>query len=248
MFQHVVEVSSDGESSDEDRETPRGIFFRRSHRVATLCGLSSKEYRRMRRWQVPESLFMMLACIHHLGGWVPMTFDCVEWFAGVGMVKRAFTEIDMCAFAYDWEIDRVNMDFCSIAGFILAMQICLGSKFRSMQHFDILCSTWIWMARSMTERTAINPYGRSGRDCVANGNRMAARMVLIILCLLSKQAAIIIEQPQSSLLAHIDEWQLFEKAVKWLQLEAGAAEPTGITEMPTWMAGFGKTCAKATTL
>ena len=50
MFQHVVEVSSDDEASDEDRETPRGIFFRRSHRVATLCGVSSKEYRRMRRW------------------------------------------------------------------------------------------------------------------------------------------------------------------------------------------------------
>ncbi len=111
--------SSDSEDESEIVRSQRLLASRRSHTAATRMGISSREYRRMKRWKVPNMFFGILACIHLLEGWVEMTFHGAEWMCGIGMVEAGLVEQCLLAFGYDIEFGPHN-DFTSPEGFVCA--------------------------------------------------------------------------------------------------------------------------------
>ena len=255
----VIEISSD-DSSDSPpplnrkrrrraalQNTP--LYARRSHHVATLCGISSREYRKLKRWGIPDSVLMSLCFLQFAFGWASMELDNVEWFAGVGMVQQAFEEASFQAFAYEIENDPYNMNFISVAGFIYALQLLRASKWRSFHNWGILCSSWIWISKAVTHRTHINPRGLDHRQFVSQGNQMGARMALCCLVLLAKKCIILVEQPLSSLLAFCQPWKMLNRAVMDIHRDQpDNLAATGMVSLTTWMGAFGAPTCKATNL
>ena len=65
-------VHSSGSEGDQGESPvlPKRVARRRSHIASTALGISSKEYRRMRRWKVPALFMHILAMLHSIEGWV----------------------------------------------------------------------------------------------------------------------------------------------------------------------------------
>ena len=120
--EEIVVQSSDSEDGCDLAHSHRLLAPRHSHIAATRMGVSSREYRRMRRWRMPDIWYQILMCIHLLEGWVDMTYHGAEWFCGIGMVEAGLEEMALNAFGFDSE-KGPHMDFTSAAGFTTAASL-----------------------------------------------------------------------------------------------------------------------------
>ena len=72
----------------------------------------------------------------------------------------------------------------------------------------LLCSSWIWIARNGTGRSADNPGGFWAVPRVCEGNRMVMRAVAVATIAWLRGVNIIFERPQSSLMWEFPEMKL----------------------------------------
>ena len=91
---------------------------------------------------------------------------------------------------------------CSAQGFCLAVKNILETKKRGFNWFGIVCSSWIWMNRGTSKRTALSPLGGTSKLYICQANLMTSRVILLIWLALSCHQCCVIEQPSSSLLSH----------------------------------------------
>ena len=85
-------------------------------------------------------------------------------------------------------------------GFLVALLYALKFEKGGLEHWGTVCSSWVWMCRSVSRRTAWNPLGDQSRDFVMAGNIMVSRMCLILLVSCVRNVMYILEQPASSLM------------------------------------------------
>ena len=139
----VVEIVSD---SDSDGEPPLKVYRvngRRSHLAATLLGISGKEYRHMKRVKVPKDFLQLLHYLHCKHGWLEQVLDIVEYFAGLGKVKKAGASKGLSTRAYEILHDHEVQNFLGDSGFATAIAFAKELRSLSMNHWGTVCSSWV---------------------------------------------------------------------------------------------------------
>lgn len=162
------------------------------------------------------------------------TLDMVDLCAGVGRLARAAEMGGLlpCALdrAYaDW-LDFTTDEGLAVAAAAVLRVVPGGLCFAAPQ-----CSSWVWVGRKTTGRSAASPLGNVDNPRVREGNVLNQHMAL--LCALASLAGItwVVEQPSSS---------LFFKTPAWV----GLIQTTGARRLGFSMKDFGHPNNKATTL
>ena len=167
---------------------------------------------------------------------------CVEWFSGVQSIVTAFREQGLKACGFDVENNSWTQDFMSDLGFLNALQRVRRLIPRTgFSSFACVCSSWIFLSRGSTGRSALNPMGNTQLPSVMMANMMVSRTVLLILIGVAKCTGWMIEQPRGSLLGQHDRMRMIEamaKRIEWL----------GFHTINTYMGCVGADTEKATTL
>ena len=172
----VVLVSDSGDEDDGPPCSIPCVRRRRSHHVSARLGVSPREYRRMKRWAMPDDLFQLLGFLQFTLGWAAYSRQCIEFMGGIGAVAGAFTEDLLEAYVYDIAITLLN-DFLDCRGFVECLTQARTLEPAGLQHWDTVCSSWVWMVRSVTHRTSLFPLGNLRNRFTAQGNLMVSRMV-----------------------------------------------------------------------
>ena len=166
----------------------------------------------------------------------------VEWFSGVQSVVAAFREQGLKACGFDVENNSWTQDFMSDLGFLNALQRVRRLIPRTgFSSFACVCSSWIFLSRGSTGRSAVNPTGNAELPSVRNANTMVSRTVLLILLGVARFTGWMIEQPRGSLLGKHDRMVMIEVMAKRLQW-------LGFHEINISMGCFGAGTEKPTTL
>lgn len=97
--------------------------------------------------------------------------------------------------------DPLFQDLLEIDGFILFLRFCLRLRASGISVLAPVCSSWVWLCRTQTERSIFNPLGNTLRSDVQQANKMVSRVALLLYLLIIKGCIFILEQPQSSLLS-----------------------------------------------
>lgn len=127
----------------------------------------------------------------------------LEYFAGVGNVARAFAEAGYASYGFELKKNRVAMDILSPTGFAFAIKLAMQTCRGGFAWFAPVCSTWVWVSRYSTNRSAIYPMGNPGQPCVTDANVMISRVVLLVSIFLARGCWVVIEQPSSSLMQYL---------------------------------------------
>ena len=261
-------------SSDDEEEltTPmrRPPQRRRSHVVATMCGISSREFRRCVRFGVPMVFFQTLAYLHFSEGWQSLHMDCGEWMCGVGVIQSAFAASGLESFGYDRRTRNPLHDILTGPGWMMGLSYLRCSKFFSLHHWGILCSSWVWISRSVSGRSLIDPLGDQQSDFACEGNTMVTRMIMFCLFIFARLGVVLIEQPSTSLMSMHPRWHILDSAVRPLHkllrsldqadvrndigymqgrardedLHDDCDDESGLCSLPTWLGGFGSEHSK----
>ena len=277
----IVVESSDSSAAESGHECAQllrskrqrnALSARRSHLAGTACGLSSREYRRLKRWHLPQLMFQIFALICGRWGYLDQHYDGAEWFCGIGMVELAFVLASLNAFGYDinrhMDDGRGNpnfMDFTTPWGFFFGCFKTQGMRVRALSHWDTVCSSWVWMSQKHCQRSVIDPEGNAACASVNAGNLMVVRMVLLAMCQLARDGIWLLEQPMTSLMRQHRRFVWLQRAVIDVQKKLEATQllhgpgsssevfdwdgwNKGIVDMPTAMGCFGGDTDKRTML
>ena len=153
--------------------------------------------------------------------------DCVEYYAGEGVICDAFRYFGKAAEKWDIRYDEVNQNALLAEGFL--HQVALGKRLKrrkGLGTWGTVCSSWAFMSRSGTGRSGMRPLGFEDRQPVMAGNMMVCRMCLILLFFYATARHWLLEQPGTSIMKRAP-WPRF----LWSRL------PVWLTH--TWMCMFG---------
>ena len=110
--------------------------------------------------------------------------DCVEYYSGAGVIAQSFVEQGLLSRTFDVLDKPTQEDATTPEGFLNSMFLSMSLKSLdaggSLGHWGTVCSTWVFMSRSSTGRSAERPEGFANSECVAIGNCQVARMALIL--------------------------------------------------------------------
>ena len=101
----------------------------------------------------------------------------MEFMGGTGAVAQAYLEQSLGAFVFDIARSPLH-DFLAAFGFVECLVEARTLEPMGLQHWDTVCSSWVWMVRSVTRRTPLFPLGNVFNEFTAKGNLMVSRMVL----------------------------------------------------------------------
>ena len=217
---------------------PRKVVRRKSDVMGEYIGMAGLFLRRMISLGIPAWFFMVVKTLHERFD-LDEQYDCIEWYAGVSTIQRAFKAHGMAAAAFDKENNPEGQNFLTALGFVHAIILSLRLKPRGLNFWATVCSTWVSLCRNSTYRTDWRPLGNKSASCIKDANLQVTRMVLLIRVCAAKYSRFGLEQPASSIM---------EKHPRMVQLaKAPAALLNGpFTKIHTHMAGFGKNCEKPT--
>ena len=126
--------------------------------------------------------------------------------------------------------DRQNV--LSSVGFVAALVACIRIRPGGGSLSAPVCSTWVYLARSSTGRSAGWPAGFDNSTC-RNANVMVARACLMIAICCAKQVWWLLEQPSGSLLELHPRFQelaamlqIFRKFIQMGRFGAGSKKGT----------------------
>ena len=225
---------------------PPQVVRRRTDVLAEHIGLMGAELRRLLSWGLPAFFFNMIAVICR-GSVIGRDLDCVEMFSGKQTIVTAFNDAGYVAVGYDYLYDKAAMNLNSVLGWLTALILCLRLKCKSLQWWATVCSTWVWMSRSSTFRSARNPLGDLRLSCVVLANAQVARMTLLSLLASSRGASWALEQPSSSVMNRTPHLKMLEKLCPrfalgaWREFYTEMGAFGACTKKPTKIWSYGNT-------
>ena len=197
----IVESDSDGDNTAPPRMKRYKICSnRRSFLAASMLGISPMEFRCLKRRGLPKDFFQLLLYSHAEFHWIPQTVDITEWMSGVGEILRAGNDQGFCTEGFEVSKDNIFEDFLSPLGFLNAIRLAKSAKPLGCQHWDTVCSSYIWVCRNDSKRSIMFPMGDTSRLFVLLGNQMVSRMVLVACLMRGKKVLMFLEQPLTSLM------------------------------------------------
>jgi len=164
--------------------------------------------RRMAYYGLPRVVFPIIAYLLSLG--IERDLDCVELFSGAGALNHAFQDLGMTSDKLDVELNPLH-DMNKTPGILHALKLCLRLKVGGILWCGVPCSTWVFMSRGSTGRSAGAPLGRETSPAVVAANILASRVVVCILVAVARGAMWCVEQPSSSLLERHPRFRLLEQ-------------------------------------
>lgn len=168
-----------------------------------IYGITSRELMLLIHMRAPAIIFELLLTLTACSV-LPISqhdlVDGVEYFSGVAQVQKQIQKVAMSCLAYDKDYDAEGMDLLTDLGFVTAFVWACRLKRYGLTAWGTLCSSWIWVSRSVTKRSPEQVLGDISVPFVAQGNVMVSRMCLIWHIVKMKECLYILEQPQSSLM------------------------------------------------
>ncbi|CAK0861834.1 unnamed protein product [Prorocentrum cordatum] len=161
--------------------------------------------------------------------------QCVEYFAGVAAVCKAFASADHAVYAYEILKAPVMNDILSDIGFAEAVRVALNTAVAGCCVLGPACSSWVHLSMGSSGRRKWRPLGDQKKLFVKKANLMVSRVILLVRILHSRGVFWVLEQPMSSLMVHHPR---FQEAIKDL----------GIHSVRIYMGNFGAKTEKGTTL
>ena len=153
------------------------------------------------------------------------------------------------AVALDCRYGGAAFDLLESAGFVHAVyQACRLKPAASGLLAAPVCSSWVFVSRHSTGRTAANPEGNPSSPSVQAGNLLTARTLVILWIAFALQAWFIVEQPKGSLMELHPCFQAFLARVRMFRYYMRMSEYGSPTEKPTWLYSSipAKNCFKVT--
>ena len=144
-------------------------------------------------------------------------------------------------------VRRETKDICSPQGFVICVSMVMSLKGNGLLWLATVCSTWVFICLSVTQRSKIDPLGDTNRACVKTANLMVSRCALIMRLIAAKGGAWVLEQPMSSLMIYHPRLQemLREGPVFMTTFSMGAhgaptRKPTKLYSNRPWVADLQK--------
>ena len=214
---------------------------------ARFAGLEVMEYMSLRKMGLPVVFFNLLAmlirpamALADTTGRLVRKYHCVEFYAGVGNVARAFTKEGLEAKTYDIVQDANFMNMSSAYAFLTAIAYCMMLRKYSLSHWASVCSTWIWISRSSTKRGDSTPWGTAD-SCsgVATANEQVVRMAMLFMLCRVRQVYWMLEQPMSSSMDKLSIMQ--QGCIGWsTRINTNMGAFGADSKKPTWLRSNGK--------
>ena len=125
----------------------------------------------------------------------------VELFSGKRALSTAFEEASLAVASYDRESGGEAEDILTVPGWLRALSLILRVKHGGLVFACIPCSSWVFLNRGLSGRSAQQPLGRVEQQSVKTANEIASRVALLLLLAVCRGVGCIVEQPGSSLLS-----------------------------------------------
>eukprot|EP00439_Symbiodinium_sp_Y106_P056066 s5247_g7.t2 len=93
---------------------------------------------------------------------------------------------------------RADDDICTPIGMISAVRCILKLKPLALATIGLPCSSFVWINAATAKRSETNPFGNEELPHVSQGNKIAARVCLLLLLLTSGRCFFMVEQPFST--------------------------------------------------
>ena len=139
----------------------------------------------------------------------------LELFAGKKAISRATQKFGFQACALDKTYSSADtMDICTENGFRHALQLACRLMPGSTCWAAPVCSSWVWVSRSSSRRSATRPEGDTKISWVSQGNLQVKLTVTVLLVAFLRGAYVYVEQPCSSIM------ELFEPMTSFVKLIA----------------------------
>lgn len=149
----------------------------------------------------------------------------VELFSGKQAISRAVRAAGYEAANFDVNDNPMN-DLSTFTGFQLALGLVARLRVAGMCWAAPVCSSWVWVGRSQTQRSSQNPAGNKKNKLVEKANQMVEYTCLLLLVAFTRGANIYLEQPNSSLLP---QYPLVKSFFEWAHIQ----------RVPTFLGSFG---------
>lgn len=137
--------------------------------------------------------------------------DMAELFSGVGHVHEAFLEKDFAGAVYDIHRHSLFEDVLSSEGYLTLVRTVRNVKPGGVTHWATVCSSWIYLSRASSGRSASRPLGFKSVGFVREANKMMARVSLLLVFCTCMHIYFVHEQPVTSL-APLTKYMIWAKA------------------------------------
>ena len=155
--------------------------------------------------------------LYHPSISITPTLDMVEYFAGCHEVSQGQWQIGHTSVPYEVLHDSVAYNLLGDEGFLHGLKLALSCRSGACGWLAPVCSSWIFLNRFTSGRTATRPLGNfKERQYVADANVMVSRCVLLAWVFVGVGGWFAVEQPANSLLAFHPRMQQLMKVVKVL--------------------------------
>ena len=129
--------------------------------------------------------------------------DSVEFMSGKAEITRAHGQMGARCIGFDKSYsDWSGCDINTVTRFDRAMGFALRIKSHGSIWAAPVCSSWVWIARSGSGRSARSPGGDTRINRVRSGNMMVERLVLIFLVCWTRGVHLFLENPLSTIIHH----------------------------------------------
>jgi len=142
--------------------------------------------------------YLSIVCNLELPDPVNAMWDGLDGFGGELALTKACVRKGLAWAWFDKVWDPLQ-DFLTDVGFVMVFRIIGNTKRNGMVHWGTCCSSWVFLNRSTSGRSATNALG-SDTGYVRDANVMVARMVWLVLWGIIRGVHWILEQPISSLM------------------------------------------------
>lgn len=120
-----------------------------------------------------------------------------DMFAGSRGMQRAYCRQGIRSDYMDMQ-HRADDDICTPIGMISAVRCILKLKPLALATIGLPCSSFVWINAATAKRSETNPFGNEELPHVSQGNKIAARVCLLLLLLTSGRCFFMVEQPFST--------------------------------------------------
>ena len=202
----------------------------------TRTGTLSELLRRLHYVQAPRILLQIMAQLWHAYDGKELlcpTYDALETFAGAMNVTKALRDRGLLAVGFEKRLHPLHHDFLSSHGFLHALTLAMRLEDGAFTMHAPVCSSWVWINRSVSLRTISFPLGDRSNASVEAGNIMVSRLVLLVLVLLSRGCWVVIEQPLNSVMQYHPRFQWMLQVHSWWRIVLDMGAFGADTQKPT---------------
>ena len=187
-----------------------GVWFTCRIRLARSLALQSTGDGAMRSLSMLPVVVLplLLEVLQHVQKFDgPRDLDSVEYMAGEAQISHAVARRGLNSIAYDKVYHHTLNDINTKEGFHVALELALRVSRHGCIWCAPVCSSWVWIGRAGSGRTAQKAHGNPRVPRVRAGNVMVVRLVIIMIVVWLRGVHIFVENPMSTLVHYFSPFR-----------------------------------------